>query len=476
MMERLKSFFSHRSLQIQLLSRTLLILAFLLVLIGFFQYVFMKDVVYKNKATSLQSQIMSIPPFVWDDITNSPEQRSSLIIPETSLAFIDIHGNYSVVSTEKKGKTPPKLANQVYRDVLKGTGSIKERVAVASSGEEELVVLQLITSKHGEIMGLIQISTPTGPLKELLIRQLFTFLGLSFIAMLIGVMVFLPLLRKTLVPLFNMVDIAEQIDAGNLARRFETKQGQIEIDRLAQSCNGMLERLEASFEAERKTKEKMRQFVADASHELRTPLTSIHGFLEILLRGASKHPEQLDKALHSMYSESNRLNKLVKDLLLLTKLDQSPPIILSEGYLDAVVHEMEPHIRILVGDRKLSLEIEPDLKCDFDADKMKQVILNLIHNAIQHTDPQKGHIQIKLKSHYKGIQLSIHDNGIGISKTHLPRVFDRFYRSDSSRTRKYGGAGLGLSITKSIIDTHNGTIRITSTEGKGSTFYVWIPC
>jgi two-component system OmpR family sensor kinase len=272
-----------------------------------------------------------------------------------------------------------------------------------------------------------------------------------------------------------MVNTAEQIHAGNLARRFPTRQGQMEIDRLAESFNGMLERLEASFKAERETKEQMRRFIADASHELRTPLTSIHGFLEVLLRGAANQPGQLEKALKSMRGESERLNKLVHDLILLAKLDRTPHIELTKGSLDTVIWEMEPQLRILAGNRKLSFNIEPDMKCQYDTDSMKQVVLNLFNNAVQHTDPEKGHIRISLFRKNQGVQLSVQDNGPGISAAHLPHVFNRFYRSDSSRTRKYGGAGLGLSITKSIVDVHGGTISVESQEKEGCTFRVWLP-
>lgn len=211
------------------------------------------------------------------------------------------------------------------------------------------------------------------------------------------------------------------------------------------------------------------------SHELRTPLTSIHGFLEVLLRGAANQPDQLQKALKSMYSESARLNKLVHDLLLLAKLDRIPHFELTEGMLDTVILDMEPQLRILAGNRKLSLCLEPNMRCKYDTDKIKQVILNLFQNAVQHTDPEKGHIQISLYGRNNGVQLSVQDNGPGISATHLPHVFDRFYRSDSSRTRKYGGAGLGLSIAKAIVEAHGGTISVVSQEGKGSTFHVWLP-
>ncbi len=508
----MKAFFPFKSLRIQLLSRSLLILAVLLVLIGLLQYVFMREVIYRNKAVSLRSQVMSIPystlQYHGIYLDNELMRPLRFFIPEASLAFIDIEGNYSILSVGPGSVSPPRLDTQVYLDILKkknqnglqiidnvggnGFGIIEpprpdtpERLElnkkpepdykiINAGGAEQLLLFQPVI-EHGQLLGILQISTLTRPLEELLIRQLFTFLLLSLIAMLIGLLGFSPILKKTLVPLFNMVDTAEQIDAGNLAKRFPTCQGQMEVDRLAESFNGMLERLEASFEIERETKEQMRRFIADASHELRTPLTSIHGFLEVLLRGAASQPEQLYKALRSMHGESERLNKLVHDLLLLAKLDRTPFLELKEGILDAVIRDMEPQLRILAGNRKLDLSIEPNIKCKFNADKMKQVILNLFQNAVQHTDPKKGYIQISLCGGNNGVELSVQDNGPGISSDHLPYIFDRFYRSDSSRTRKYGGAGLGLAITKSIVNAHGGNISAESREGGGCTFHIRLP-
>jgi len=453
---------------------------------------------------------MSMHHFAWQDFGTSGDMRPPrFFTSEASLVFIDVEGNYTVLSSGPGSINPPRLTTQEYLAELKkipqdelqrikdaggnGPGSVEppsldkpehldglkkntklNYKVIDTGGAEQLLILQPVF-EHGQVLGVVQVSTLTSPLKELLIRQLLTFLFLSLIALLFGLLCFLPILRRTLVPLFNMVDIAEQIDAGNLARRFPTRQGQMEIDRLAESFNGMLERLEASFAVERETKEQMRRFFADASHELRTPLTSIHGFLEVLLRGAANQPEQLHKALKSMHGESERLNKLVRDLLLLAKLDRTPHLELTEGLLDTVIREMEPQLRILAGNRKLSLQIEPNLKCKYDTDKIKQVILNLFHNAVLHTDPEKGQVRISLSGKGSGVQLSVQDNGPGISENHLSRVFDRFYRVDTSRTRKYGGAGLGLSITKSIVDAHGGIISVESKAGEGCTFHIWLP-
>ncbi|MEB9894536.1 ATP-binding protein [Bacillus cereus] len=479
--ERIRRFIHPGSLRFQLLSRSLLILAALLMLIGVFQYLVMKQFVYENKAESLKSQIKSFPREAWQLLADRDDgvsgRRAMLFLPaDASLAIIDANGAIQAVAMGDEMPEPPELSPEEYQAAMIKSRKKEAdyRVMNDSEGEEQLIVLQPFEWK-GRMLGLIQINTSTKPLKEMLASQLLTFLSLAVLALIGGMIAFLPVLKRTLIPLSNMVHTVGKIDAGNLAERVPSRQGQLEIDRLALSFNGMLERLESSFEAEKEAKEQMRRFVADASHELRTPLTSIHGFLEVLLRGAMNQPEQLRKALNSMYGESERINKLVQDLLLLAKLDRAPVMELSDGDLNRVLQELEPQLRLLAGRRQVTLALAGNAKCMYDPDKMKQVVLNLFHNAVQHTDPEKGEIRISTESVPGGVELTVRDNGTGIGKMHLPHLFDRFYRSESSRTRKYGGAGLGLSITKSIVEAHGGSIRVSSAEGQGSAFIVTVP-
>ncbi|MEW9105778.1 sensor histidine kinase [Paenibacillus sp.] len=478
------------SLRAQLLYRSLLVIAVLLVIIGMLQYFFMREVVYQNKAASLQSHAMSIPGFVWKRMGQHRNQLGSMgqrgskstlpmfLIPDTHVAYINSEGEYQPMPNGKDELATVRLESSEYEKVKRTPPKSKPAYHIAkdSNGKEQLVVLHPVLGPE-RTSGIVQISTPTAPLDDLLFGQTLTFLIVSAVAMILGIIVLQPVIRKTLRPLSTMVKTAGQIDAGNLARRFSTEQGQSEVDRLADSFNGMLQRLETSFEAEREMKEQMRRFVADASHELRTPLTSIHGFLEVLLRGAAQHPEQLHKALTSMHSESERLNKLVHDLLLLAKLDRdgAPSIELVNMPLDEVIRSMEPQLIMLAGYRKVTLTIEPKLICRHDPDKMKQVILNLVHNAVQHTDEALGCIHIEGVHQENGVQLSVRDNGTGIAPEHIPYLFDRFYRSESSRNRKKGGSGLGLAITRSIVEAHGGAIHVISRVGEGSTFLIWLP-
>ncbi|WP_028611740.1 sensor histidine kinase [Paenibacillus harenae] len=493
-----------RSLKRQLLYRTLSILAALFLLIGALQYILMKDFIYQNKAESLNAQIMAMP-IDWFKNPNADEMAGELRVPAVTesraaaparggrpkpgrrespimyqpgltIAYIDSNGGVSEISKGSEGE-PPVLSADEYERIEKDLTKRQQtgyQIAENSAGSEQLIVYRL-AGPPGRSDGLIQVSTETASLRQLLMTQLAVFSGLSAAALAAGLALYLPLLRRTLQPLSRVVRAARFTDAGNLTERLPASQGQEEIDSLSDAFNGMLERLDVSFEAERRTTEKMRRFVADASHELRTPLTSIHGFLEVLLRGAASNPEQLNRALNSMHLESRRINKLVEDLLAIAKLDQEPRLQLSETSLDGLLLEMEPQLRLLAGSRSVELRLTENVKGGYHADKLKQVVLNVFLNAVQHTDPEEGRISLALGIKDHDAEISLSDNGSGIGEEHLPHLFERFYRSESSRTRKSGGAGLGLAIVKSIVDAHHGRIEVQSRPGDGTTFRIYLP-
>ncbi|MDU7477734.1 MAG: histidine kinase dimerization/phospho-acceptor domain-containing protein, partial [Paenibacillus macerans] len=420
--QRWRSLFLPGSLRFQLLSRSLFILAALLVLIGAFQYVIMKDFIYKNQAEKMASQMRGPLREVFDRSgqtpehwegdgqrpapagpgagsgnKNVPEPRPLLFLPDSSLAIINSDYKFIDLASET-GITAPRLTDSEYGKLFnRNWGKSRPgeyRVMKDGEGNEQLVVFREVVfpGDNGEQAWLVQMGIYTAPMLKVVFRQLLTFAGLSLLALAGGLALYFPVLRRTLNPLNQMVKTVEDTNAGNLGNRFPAASGQSEIDRLGVSFNGMMERLENAFEAEREAKEQMRRFVADASHELRTPLTSIHGFLEVLLRGAADRPEQLHAALNSMLGESGRMKKLVEDLLTLAKLDRTPVVQRTQVLLDELIREMEPHLRMLAEDREVRFALHPGLAAMCDNDKIKQVVLNLFHNAVQHTDRQTGRI------------------------------------------------------------------------------------
>lgn len=469
-----------RSLRMQLLSRMLLIVAALLVVIGLFQYALMEKFVYQNRASAIQRQILSVPGEVWERFNPGGRRgpaEAFFFFPQSTVAFINPEGKTTVMS----GSDPETAEVPAPRRDKLAEAASRPRQAKAvfyvvndSPQGQQLVVLQSVRTFSREI-GVVQVSMSTKAMKSELYRQTGLFIGLSALALAAGLFAFLPAIRRTLVPLSRMVETVERIDSGKLNERLPEALGQSEVDRLSQSFNHMLERLETSFLAEQEAKERMRRFVADASHELRTPMTSIHGFLEVLLRGAANDPGQLDSALKSMYGESKRINKLVQDLLLLARLDREPQLRLAPDDLSDIVREMEPQLRLLAEPRRVELRLPDSAPLPLDADKLKQVVLNLFQNAVQHTDPADGVIRVEVARKADAYELSVADNGTGIPQEHLHRLFDRFYRIDSSRARTSGGAGLGLSISHAIAALHGGGISVDSRLGEGSVFRVRLP-
>lgn len=477
-MNSVKRIIAPQSLRYQLLTRMLFILSFILLVIGIFQYVIMKDFLYENEAESLRSKLMSIPieSVLTEERLLKPPNASNpgfLSREEFSLAFID--GDYTNLLGEE-GLSVPELSESAWeelRDDVSERLPSKHLIVEDQDGVEQLLVFRPTPPTDGE-RGMLQMGVSTVKLQQILWRQLLTFVVLSLVALLGGLVIYLSVIRKTLNPLSTIVDQVKTIGASNLTERVPAQHGQEEIDRLSESFNDMLERLDISFEQEKELKNQMRRFIADASHELRTPLTSIYGYIEVLLRGASQKPEQLAIILSSMHGETKRVIVLVEELLLLAKLDRAPELQVEETDLTALVRDMIPNLNLLVDERTVHYDLTEGLIARVDSDKMKQVILNVFHNAVQHTDPVAGTINVSLIAENEKAVLSVRDNGFGITKEKVAHVFDRFYRADDSRTRQQGGTGLGLAITKSIVDSHGGTIEVESEVGVGSTFRIYL--
>ena len=230
---------------------------------------------------------------------------------------------------------------------------------------------------------------------------------------------------------------------------------------------------------ERRKLEQMRtEFVANVSHELRTPLTSIRGFLETLLDGAMEEPEIARRFLEHMSDETERLTRLINDLLNLSKIEDRQfvpnfqPVDMAE-----IIHRVAPVYEPMAREKGLALlvKLSPNLPSIIgDSDMLTQVLTNLIDNAIKYT-PANGRIEIKARAYEQEMKVSVTDTGIGIPTESLARIFERFYRTDKARSREMGGTGLGLSIVKHIIERHGGVLEVTSTVGKGSIFTFILP-
>ena len=220
-----------------------------------------------------------------------------------------------------------------------------------------------------------------------------------------------------------------------------------------------------------------KDFVANVSHELKTPITSIKGFAETLLDGAAEEPEIRTQFLNIIFEESKRIEHLIEDLLVLSKLEKDESEINVEHIeVDYMLDDILPVIEQQAQKKsiKIDVDIEPNITLEADEEKMKQILFNLLMNAISYT-PEKGSVSVKINEEEDDVCFTVQDTGIGISEQDLPRIFERFYRVDKDRSRETGGTGLGLAIVKHIVEVHEGKIEVDSELGKGTTFKVYIP-
>jgi two-component system, OmpR family, sensor kinase len=223
--------------------------------------------------------------------------------------------------------------------------------------------------------------------------------------------------------------------------------------------------------------DRQRQFVADASHELRTPLTTIRGFAELYRQGAAGSPADAARLVRRIEDEAARMGLLVEDLLLLARLDQERPLRLAPVELPVVVADAVEAARAVAADRPVTLEVHTDgvpLVVEGDDARLRQVVDNLVGNAMTHT-PAGVAVTVRLLAEPDQGVIEVADQGPGLSAEQAERVFERFYRVDSARSRAAGGTGLGLAIVAALVAAHRGTVEVESTPGAGATFRVRLP-
>lgn len=275
---------------------------------------------------------------------------------------------------------------------------------------------------------------------------------------------------RALAPVDRITRAAQDINSQNLARRLEVPQSGDELQRLSETLNGMLERLESSFN-------RIVQFTADASHELRTPLAVMRTTTEVSLR-TSETVGDYRAAQEEILAELEKTSSLVEKLMLLARADAGVDCVQrARVNLAECLSEACEDGRVLAEARQLKFaeHIEaPRLFIAGDSQALHRLFLILIDNAVKYTPPG-GSVAVMLTQKDGSAVAEIRDTGIGVSAEDLPHIFDRFYRADKARSREFGGVGLGLSIARWVAEAHRGTIEVQSTPGRGSAFYVRLP-
>ena len=301
----------------------------------------------------------------------------------------------------------------------------------------------------------------------------FWLLGAALICDLLRMVVFLRrrerLNKAVLAPIHDITEMATTMSANNLSNRINIAGTKNELKDLAVVINSMLDRIERSYNSQK-------QFVSDASHELRTPIAVIQGYVNMLNRWGKSDPEVLEEGISAIAQETESMKDLVESLLFLARHDKKT-LMMEVAQFDALEIAEELHREAAMVTPENTFLLSPSDSCMIEADRgmIKQVMRILCDNAVKYT-PKGGTITIGVSKGTNGMcTLSVTDNGPGIPAEELPKIFERFYRSDSARKSEGGGHGLGLSIARIIVMAHGGKLRVRSKVGSGSTFFIVLP-
>lgn len=488
------------SLQKQLLSGIFCGMFLLIVVLELTQYYSMKNNLYEDKFQLLESRLHNIEIGVLKNTDSQQHLRENaqklvelMVDRNVGISLVDGSGKVLMNSensmkevigkrllpNESQGYengSLPQFSTFQYLEWIHSQGLLEKKLIVRNAQGEKYMILISKLGVLSKSSGLIQLSTSLDSADSILKKQLLWYITIAFGVFLVTAFLLGRFISYSLDPLNKITSAMAKINEHKLSTRIETDIRQIEIKRLITEFNGMLERIEDSFSNEKAVAEKMRTFVSDAAHELRTPLTSIQGFSQLLCDGDIQEEGDKKLALNSISKESQRLSRLLNHLLQLTRLDYGAHVEKKPENLKNILHDLETQLALITEHRRLDIKVE-DVWVYANSDQIKQVVINLVNNASQHTDKESGEVIIEVKNlfmnetKYGGV--IVYDNGSGIPKEKMERIFDRFYKVDPHRSGKYGGFGLGLSIVKSIVDGHDGKVEVESEPQKGSKFAVY---
>ena len=392
------------------------------------------------------------------------------------MAVIDAEGTLRFGLLLINGETEPPPLPRRLPTVARATTSANTNVKV--DGDEVPFRVRATALDDGTVViSAVETSATRRDLRLLIL----TLTGTSVAIIALIALLSRRLVRAGLRPLAHMEAAAERIAGGDLAQRVTPSGPETEITRLGASLNSMLGNIEQAFaereESERRSRSseaKLRRFAADASHELRTPLTSIQGYAQLLRKGRITDHAEADRAAARIEDEATRLAALVDDLLLLSQLDERATPVHQPTDMHEVAAQAVDDRRVVEADRDIGYHAERASVVEGDADQLARVVTNLLANACQHT-PEGSPVEVSVRHDGDAVLVDVVDHGDGIAADVRAHLFDRFFRTDESRTRDTGGAGLGLAIVASIVEAHHGRCSVLETPGGGATFRVSLP-
>jgi two-component system OmpR family sensor kinase len=343
-------------------------------------------------------------------------------------------------------------------------------VTVGSRGGDD-ARYRVLASPDPSGAGLTIVAVPVHDADAVLHRLLLVeALVIAGVLALLGIVAWF-VVRVGLLPLDRMGHTAGAIAAGDLSRRVSPADPRTEVGRLGIALNAMLDRLEDAFAERRAGETRLRRFLADASHELRTPLASIRGYAELFRMGAARSPEELEKAMRRIEEEAARMGVLVEDLLTLARLDQAPDARHEPVDVSALAADAVDDARATAPDRAIAAALEPGLVVLGDANGLRQVLGNLLRNALVHT-PEGTPVEVTTTREEDWVRVEVRDHGPGLPPGDPAALFERFWRAEGGRERGRAGSGLGLAIVAGIVEAHGGDVRAADAPGGGASFTV----
>ena len=400
---------------------------------------------------------------VTQNLVNGPAYDPKLAAIEVKIT--DARG--VILASSPGAASAPEIPEGTLNEAVRGEAAY-DTIKAADSRDKESVYRSYTTPvlKEGKTVYLVQASRPLYQTEFALnnLRDMMAVL-VPMIVLFTGAAGML-FARVALKPVHGMIKTIRQISAENLSLRIPATGAKDEIRELASMFNDMLSRLEGSFLSQKR-------FIQDASHELKTPLTILKGELEVALKKA-RSSQEYASILQSNLEETNRISKLVENLLTLAKFDNREiPLDISAVNLNRVLESLASDMAQVAGKKRinLALKLEPGLPViKADAGQLRRAFLNILDNAVKYGE-EGGTVTISSAGNAAGVLLVFSDSGRGIAPKDLPHVFERFYRADSSRSTE--GFGLGLAITKSILDAHGAAITVKSGPARGASFSVF---
>jgi two-component system OmpR family sensor kinase len=254
----------------------------------------------------------------------------------------------------------------------------------------------------------------------------------------------------------------------------EPAEPRTEVGRLGLALNAMLTQIERALAERRASEDRLRRFLSDASHELRTPLASIRGYAELFRIGAAREPADVEKAMVRIEQESARMGTLVEDLLTLARLDEERELVREAVDLSRLAADAAHDARAAAPDRAIDVDAPGGAVVEGDANRLRQVLANLVRNALVHTPPGTP-VELHVRRDDGQFELEVRDHGPGLPTDRPQELFERFWRAEGGRERGRAGAGLGLAIVDGIVSAHGGTVAAGNAPGGGASFRVRLP-